>query len=1186
MDPNHQIWFRFRILWIALLLPAALCARPWTQLPQQPAPQGAPAASPQTATPNLQAISQTGLLPVYGMDLRLDASWVDSTHFPGTSTNLWNAGTSPTFQQIWATLQPGGYNVLRIPIDVRDPAAAANRAANLCVWAKTNNVQLILVLNGSDAGQPLPKELPNQVASFVKSLLTLMRVNNGQYLPAYAQIMAYQLDDELNHAGRHGGMAVTSAQQVVLEAAKSLRQTEHEALNGTGTAATPLMVGASFDFELIKAGAIAGGTMSDAAYAQAYQSLKQFLLGFSSSSDVDLFTIDWFAGSLGGGGIEKAPLLLKSLIADFSGKQIVFSAGFSTAFRSADEQKRLFTTAFSNLSDFRASNGADCPFVGTIYREALNGSNPNPTPPRATLPGEMDKWDWKARAAELTAMWTQKKKSDDMAWWLNKVENNMGLVTLQSDPGGKSSPTATASPAQQGMSQIATAVSDVNTQMTANAAVSAVPAANGFQAAATTSTSALGTTPGSNFYSQQPGTPANSTVNPLSNTASQPACSPNTGFNNPPANYYGQTYGQQYNQPYGQQSGQPYGQQFSVPGAMPPIAASAANCGTSGFAQNLQGQAQRGMLGLLDGVFQRLGSMAGGNGFGSGFNSSANAYNPYGNSGTGGAPYNYYNTATNSGSPSGQYPSNSGGQTNNYPPTTGAISPVLIQIGPQDVTLQPTNLQVGSPVSISVNLHNQSPADAYGLVVQAVGSDGSTLGQQSSLHVAPNSSSSITLAWKPAIANPAYAIVVNVADGSGNQLASTQTGLLVIAATPATGGTGSGGNTGTSDSGGTTIPLGAVTLSSVQVGTTGQTLAAGQPSSVVVSLANPYLVPLNNVKGSLSVDGNAVQTQTMSLLLPQQNRSLVFQGVIFPQAGQHQLSISVDSQRPGGQVLTASYSQPLTVPAASIAGATTSGVRKVGTALPTPGGDQTPGSHGPTANVRSVTPPTFQIGHLVVPSRPAATNLNVSAHNYNVGMLPANTGAPNDLATPKDVATPKTNSNAAAATASNALPPPSARPGMPAKTSVSGGALPTVLGRPGSSGPSGTTGTLLSAKTCAAPVSGGIVDLGADGPVAVTVSGQTIAFTVKVSNSGTAAVQGATVIFSVLADGRKITESMPVAIDFSRSGHDCTSLATWTWPTPLPWRGRTLEVRAVVLANGDKNSANNMASSSFLAPLR
>jgi hypothetical protein len=394
------------------------------------------------------------------MDVHLDPSWVDAKQFASQSTDLANSGLGPELQQLWTALQPGGYNVVRFALNISDTGAAANRAANVCLWAKSNNVKLILVLNTSDDEKPIDGAYPDKVSSFIKALTTLLLASNGQYSAAYEQIMAYQLDDELNHPGRHGGMSGETARQVALKAAHELRTAEKEALAAVGIEPTPLLASASFDFQLIKAGAIMGNSLSDEMYSQAYKALADFLAPLAASPDIDVLSIDWFPGSLSSGGAEKFPVLLRSLVSDLGGKQLIVTTGFSTAFRTAEDQKSFYALAFTTASDYRASVGLDCPFLGIVFHQAFPGKEPNPDPPRPGLPSEMAKWDWSAKANELTRMWTEKKKSPEITWWLKKTESNMGVVSWQAD--STASPSIVPAPAQQTMREIASDVSNAN----------------------------------------------------------------------------------------------------------------------------------------------------------------------------------------------------------------------------------------------------------------------------------------------------------------------------------------------------------------------------------------------------------------------------------------------------------------------------------------------------------------------------------------------------------------------------------------------------------------------------------------------------------------------------------------------------------------------------------------------------
>jgi len=1186
----------------------------------------------QSSQQNPQAVSQTGLLPVYGVDLRLDPAWVDSSNFPSQSASFPNSGTSAAFQQVWGALQPGGYSVLRVTLDVRDSAGAASRAANLCAWAKSNNVRLILSLSAEDAGQPISNSLPKQSSDFVKTFVALVRANNGQYLVNYAQITAYQVEDELNHPGKHGGMTESAAQQLALAAAKSLRSSEHDSLNGSGIGATPVMASASFDFDLISAGAIAGGTMSDANYNQAYQSLKKSLSVLAGSPDLDVLVVDWFAGSVGGGGVEKAPALLKSLLADVTGKQIILGTGFSSAFRSMDEQKRLFTTAFANLSDFRASNGADSPFIGTIFREALNGSNPNPTAPRATLPAEMDKWDWTTRAAELTAMWTQKKDSPDMSWWLSRVENNMGLVTLQSDAGGKVV-SVNPLPAQQSMTQIATAVGVVSSQMATTPGLN--PDANGNSAGGANATvypqvqqgglpPASAANPygavSSNFGAQLPQGAANPYGAVSANPYAQVGCTPNYQGMQPSPNPYAQQLNGQ--QPatgmYGQQAGTGlYGQQpgtgvYGQPATTMYGQQSATACSPEGAfpglggAQSFQGVAQQTMMGLLNGVLLRLAGSAPGMA-GSAFNSG------------------YPNTNTsNFASP---------GVSTGYSQPSGTV-PLTIQVGPQDVSLQPVSPQVGMPAIISINLHNLSSASGTGLVVQATGSDGATLAQQASVRLAPNSTFPVQLQWSPSAASSSYGITVTIADGSGNQLASTQTGPLTINApassnsgsgsassgstgTGATGTTGTSGGgssatggtaSGSSTSGGTTSgtgtspittsPVGSVTIAAIQVGVPGQPIVTGQATSVLVPLLDSYLVPLSNINATLSLDGQNLQTQSISTLLPQQSHTVIFQGVTFSSSGQHQISVSVTSQRPSSSALTSTASQPVTVAAASSATTATGGSTTSNSGAPSSAanaaGIVNPVS--PSASVRSVVPQSFQIGRMVLPSRPGPLPGGaLAATNGNNGSTPA--PAPSSPAPTKQIApTQPPSSGTTSVRSIIPLPPRPGSTGAPVASSNGAPSRPgpngavTAFTSPGSAvpvrpGPGGALGTFSGSQGGAVPPANPVtgLDLSVSVPdialnPAVPIPGQPTTFTAIVRNLGTAGTQSASVTFKLIADSGQTASSAPVI--FSIPGRGAFQ-ATWTAMIPA---GQKMQLVVLVNANGDLNPANNQATVFFSVP--
>src|SRR6476646_3192443 len=140
--------------------------------------------------PNSQAISQTGLLPMFAIDLQIDSSWVDGIGAPSQSSQFRHNGVNDTLQQIWESLSSGGFNMIRFPISVDDPQSAV-RLANLCTWAKANNVTLIPILQSAATGRNDQPTLSDTLKAFVPAVVSLTRQQDSS-LATYTQIGYYQ----------------------------------------------------------------------------------------------------------------------------------------------------------------------------------------------------------------------------------------------------------------------------------------------------------------------------------------------------------------------------------------------------------------------------------------------------------------------------------------------------------------------------------------------------------------------------------------------------------------------------------------------------------------------------------------------------------------------------------------------------------------------------------------------------------------------------------------------------------------------------------------------------------------------------------------------------------------------------------------------------------------------------------
>ena len=1074
-------------------LPGANSSAGQTQMPQ---------GDSSTQAPNTQAVAASGLMPVYGIDVRVDKNWIDS-RFPTQSSSFPNAGVNSSLQGTWDSLKAGGYNIVRVFVDTHD-AQAANRIANLCAWAKANNVKVVVVLAGAtDAGYA------NNAAGIVTALVNALK--NAQAADAYLEIAAYQLDDEINHPGVHGQVPANITQQV-MRAAQAIRSAERQSLEGSGMEPTPLIASVSFDYELIQAKAIAGVPFNDAAYQRAYASLTQFLQPLAQSPDIDLLSVSWFPGTVSSGTVENPPTLVRSLSTAFPGKQIVFVTGFSTAFHSAEEQKNYYTLSFANLGDLRASSAGESPFVGVIFREALNGKTPRDS---RGLAEQMKKWDWAAKADELNAMWNGKRRSDDMRWWWENVQNNMGLATLQPISGGNAQ--VAPLPAQQAMSQIATAVTETS--------AAAGP------------------------YSTYPGP------------------DPSTGATT--SNAY--------------------------PNANPAAGGQPSVSGQGGFKEGLQAR----MMALLEAAIQRVSS---GNGQSAAAGQYPNTYpngastgqypqtgqypdpnqqypgqNPANQYPTGGQPAGQYPQTGQYPDPNQQYPSSqnqfpTGSQSSGQYPSTNAPagsnsagqigqpygSPAgSIVISQQDITVQPSNAQVGRPVNISAKLTNRGQYDSSGLLLFATDASNTVLAQTDSVNVARGASTALALQFSPVDPQPTLALVLHVSDAMGNEI--TNAPLPPISVAPMAGG--SNADTGDPSAYGVPSPpdasggsgssgpwklRGTIGMARVAMVPLQRFLIAGDPQPVMANMSNPFAIPMRNVQVRLLIDGVAVQSQTIGMLLPHQTRSVRFPNVVVKKPGTHEVRISVQSQRGNAPPQVADLTSRVTFFSSKAPlPMTHSGTEAHGF----PGSGKTIAREPP--HIRSITAPP-----------------NVTAHTMAV--KPVTSGASSSTGTMSQPGTsvrPTLNArNIAGGTGPQT--PPHAPPTTQTTTSAHNGS-PQVGGSPGS-GPSGYR-AMVGARPFVTVNPSEI----SYSPIA-PAPGQPVLFSVTVRNAAEAAAPRVLLMLKLYADGRLVAMTQqPMQFSMQPRGG---FRATWQAGMPL---GRQVQLVAALAADGDVNPNGKQASISL-----
>ncbi|HXY23809.1 MAG TPA: hypothetical protein VEI73_04115 [Candidatus Acidoferrum sp.] len=1213
---NNKISLLFKWLFLILLLPSIAGAQLVVNSGQQAAPQAGPGmATPQTASQNPQAVSQTGLLPMFALDMNFDPTWVDGMDVPSKSPQFSHNGVNDTFQQAWDTLKPAGFNMIRFPIKLDDQQSAV-RLANLCVWAKANSVSLIPVLKVAATELKTQSSLANATSALVTAVVARLRQAGDAQFATYTQIAYYQIEGTLNHTGRYPGLTADAAQQALSSASSALRAAELQALQASGVQATPILISASFDFELIRQGGINGVPLDPGAEQKAQASLNQFLAPFVTAQNIDAVNVEWFPGSISSGDASHFASLLRTLKGALPGKQLTLTTGSSSAFNPPNQQVQFYTLAVSNLGDFRASDGVNSSFLGAIFRQAFNGAQANANPPAGTDP---TKWDWNAKAQQLNAMWSQGTKADDLAWWVSKVQDNMGLLALQPNATGVAA--VTPLPSVSAFQQISTTVAQVSQNVvpppTAPGAMAPPPPPTGAgMPQAGMPSYPAGTQAASQGYGAANGIPQG--YGPASAIPQGAYSSYAAGFQTS-AQGYGMVNGvsQAGNPacPGGMQTlPQSYGMQTSPQGygmvnAMPPSVAPSCLGGMTTGAPNGSAAFQQMMFTILQQfTTQMAGAFATKLSTPSVPGSQLGGYPATNLTSSSAGPGTAYGAGT-PGSQSVTTPSVSSPAVPQTP-TTSSSSANTVSLGPQDVTVDKSAITAGQAVHFTAQVHNVTAnQDLSGLTVALADPSGvlTNLPTQSGVLVAHASTTAVSIPWTPAQSSAApYQLSVQVLDGSGNQIASTIAPAIAVNSTASTAAGGANAGAGSTSGSGSTSSSGSnstgtqtsgtpVSNSPVQpqitffgIANASAATPAGQIPTLLVQVSNPSQNSMQPAKATLSVDGTPGQTQNLGTLLPQQTRSALFSGVSAA-TGSHTVQVSVTTADGGSASGTANVSAST---ASSSSGAN-SGSSGGGTTLPL---------SGPT--VRYGTPTTFQIGAFsqsiaAIPS--SGNQFQSQSSSPTLGTANGSTASSTTAAGSNLGSKPSAVRNATGAvgsTSANNLP---VRPGQPnASTSTnspstSGPVRNITQGTTSSSTPANGGGLVrpgpggmatnalpstISRPGGAAPVAEGAIDLSVSMPdirftPATPRPGQATTFSALIRNLGTVAVQGAQVSFRLIVDGRQAAISQPLVFNISGQG---TFLASWSTLIPP---GQQMQIVVAVTANGDVNPANNQAALTF-----
>src|SRR5262249_25500774 len=445
-----------------------------------------------------QALSQTGLLPVFAVDMNFNSSWVDGNDVPTKWAKYSHYGVSDDFQGAWDALKPAGFNAIHFALELRDSHSAA-RLANLCIWATAHNVTLIPVVENTATN--------SAAAALPAAVVARLRGGDGQQVAAYTQIAYFQIEKSLNIGSLHPKINVAEAQKALLGAVDAVRSSELQALQGTGGQAPPIIGSPSFAYERVPKGAIAGVPVDSSAEQQAQSTLKEFVLPMAAAANVDAVNVVWFPGSLSSGDEGHFAALLQELQSAIPNKQVVLTTGFSSAFRAADQANQFFTVTLTNLWDFRLANGGpNSHFQGVIVERAFQGPKADQAAPAGINPSQ---WNWTEKAEALAKMGSQGRAPEDLKWWIGKVESNTGLLALNSGASGPNNYIAL--PGLQTLQQISTTFAQAAQNFTPPAGGLPAPAP-GDQTATATSAPAAAAAPLASLTPTDPSAQAGATA--------------------------------------------------------------------------------------------------------------------------------------------------------------------------------------------------------------------------------------------------------------------------------------------------------------------------------------------------------------------------------------------------------------------------------------------------------------------------------------------------------------------------------------------------------------------------------------------------------------------------------------------------------------------------------------------------
>lgn len=307
----------------------------------------------------------------WGFTWQFENSWLKTAEPVLEKQNTYYV--SAKFQNVWDSyFKKTKCNIIRFDINVMDySSSSGNRKkdllrayTNLCIWSRKNDAWLFPVLGKiGNWSRNKDRKYANAVGPFVTELAKKVLRTDPD---AYRRIIAFQVENEMNHFYHHKYWAEEDEHSLLIKGSKAVRAGENQAdISRHGLKSTPLCINMNYDFYSL-IGPITGG------YPKLHRYIQDLIDG---GAEFDIIGLDYYPRTWSWHNIEDLMTILKKLVDDFgmrtpNKKRIaVAETGYSTQFpRPKKWQKNYYERLTDMMVEYyKTGGGRTGGFKGVLW---------------------------------------------------------------------------------------------------------------------------------------------------------------------------------------------------------------------------------------------------------------------------------------------------------------------------------------------------------------------------------------------------------------------------------------------------------------------------------------------------------------------------------------------------------------------------------------------------------------------------------------------------------------------------------------------------------------------------------------------------------------------------------------------------------------------------------------------------